>query len=256
MVSLRERELRLIALRGGMAVAGKPVNEVVLRAGLEVVLARGLSVQVVDVHLPSTVLGIEADRLGRRVLPPVASLVATPELRLAAGYLEGAAAVAWCTGTRWRFRETGGRACDLEPGNEFSIGGHLVRAIEIPLGAAGQTPTRTGGRVEAPLRIEAHFDTVHLLREGTAAAVLGGNHARIVSELVALGGPIHWRGLAELVWPNDTQSESTRSRFDVTLSRLRRKLKEAHIRTDLVHTDGSGQVGLLLYPHDVVSDRT
>jgi hypothetical protein len=80
--------------------------------------------------------------------------------------------------------------------------------------------------------------------------------ARIVSELVALGGPAHWTVLAGLLWPRDPEPETTRSRFDVAISRLRRKLRDARVRTDLVHTDGAGQVELLLYPHDVVQDRT
>jgi len=256
LLSLRERELRLIALRGGMAVDGRPVNEVAARDGLEVTLARGLELVVEAVHLPASVLGIEGAGLVRQALPPVASLVVDPHPRLIAGYVDGAAAAMWCTGSSWRMRPRGGDATDLSPGQSFEIDGVSLTMVSIPLDAAGREPTRTGGGIEAPLRIEANFDTVHLHREGAVATVLGGNHARMVSELVALGGPIHWRGLAELVWPDDPEPHTMRSRFDVTLSRLRRKLERARIRTDLVSSDGSGQIGLLLYPDDVVADRT
>lgn len=256
LLSLRERELRLIALRGGMAVDGRPVNEVVLRSGLEITLARGLTVVVEAVDLPPFVLGIEGPGLVRQVLPPVASIVIDPRPRLIAGYIDGAAAALWCTGASWRLRPRGDTAIDLAPDQSFAVDGMTLTAVAIPLDAAGREPTRAGGGIEAPLRIEANFDTVHLHRKGAVATVLGGNHARLVSELVALGGPIHWRGLAELVWPDDPDPHTMRSRFDVTLSRLRRKLERARIRTDLVSSDGSGQIGLLLYPDDVVADRT
>ncbi|MCX4241206.1 FHA domain-containing protein [Paraliomyxa miuraensis] len=256
MVSLREGELRLIALRGGLALRGRPVNEVVLRPGVEIVLARGLSIEVVGVHLPGFVLGLEGPSLPRQALPPVASIDASAGLRLQAGHVEHAAAWVWSTGASWRLRVEGRPPRSLEPGDQLELAGHWVRAVAIPLDAAGQSPTRAGGGVEAPLRLLANFDTVHVHREGAAVLVLGGVHARIISELVALGGPAHWTVLAGLLWPDDAPANGVRSRFDVTLSRLRRKLKDARVRADLVHTDGAGQVELLLYPYDVVEDRT
>lgn len=256
MISLRERELKLIRLRGGLAYDGKPVNELTLRPGLEVVLAAGISLHVESLHLPSSVLGLVGGRLARQVLPPVASLVPAAEgVRLQAGYVQDAVAWVWCTGSAWRVR-VGERVAPLAPGDRFEVGGETIGAVEIPLEAAGGAATRAVGGVEAPLRIEANFDTVQIHREGAAALVLGGTHARIVSELVALAGPAHWKVIAGLLWPDAAEPESLRSRFDVALSRLRRKLREARIRTDLVHTDGAGQVELLLYPHDRVADRT
>lgn len=256
MISLRERELKLIRLRGGLAYDGKPVNELTLRPGLEVVLAAGISLHVESLHLPSSVLGLVGERLARQVLPPVASLVPAAEgVRLQAGYVQDAVAWVWCTGSAWRVR-VGERVAPLAPGDRFEVGGDTIGAVEIPLEAAGGAATRAVGGVEAPLRIEANFDTVQIHREGAAALVLGGTHARIVSELVALAGPAHWKVIAGLLWPDAAEPESLRSRFDVALSRLRRKLREARIRTDLVHTDGAGQVELLLYPHDRVADHT
>ncbi len=254
MISLREGELRMIALRGGLAVEGKPLAEIALFAGQEITLARGVAIEVERVHLPTVVLGIEGPGLPPRVIPPVASVVQEP-LRIVAGHVEGADAHVWCTGTSWRMRTADGRSAPLEPGSEFTVGGVVLRAVAVPLGTAGQTPTRAGG-VAAPLRIAAHFDTVHVHREGAPALVLGGVHARLLSELVALGGPAPWKVLAELLWPGEEDPDVMRSRFDVALSRLRRKLKESRVRTDLVHTDGAGQVELLLYPHDHLDDRT
>ncbi|MBX7080279.1 MAG: hypothetical protein K1X88_13875 [Nannocystaceae bacterium] len=255
MISLREGELRIIALRGGLAAHGRPVAEIALHAGLEITLARGVVLEVERVHLPSFVLGLEAPAIPARPLPPVASVMDEP-LRVVAGHVDGAAAHVWCTGASWRVRGRDGDTAPLEPGTVIEVGGTQLHAIAIPLGTAGQTPTRAAGGVATPLRIAANFDTVHVHREGAPALVLGGVHARLVSELVALGGPAPWKVLAELLWPGEDDLEVLRSRFDVSLSRLRRKLKEARVRTDLVHTDGAGSVELLLYPHDHVDDRT
>lgn len=256
MVSLRERELKLIRLRGGLALAGKPVNEVTLRPGVEIVLASGVSITVEALHLPSSVLGLEGAGLACQVVPPVASLIAGEGVRLVAGYVEHAHAWLWSTGPSWRLRIGDRAPRSLEPGARFEVGGETLQAVAISLESASQAPTRAVGGVEAPLRIEANFDTVQIHREGAAPLVLGGVHARIVSELVALAGPAHWKVIAGLLWPDAPEPEALRSRFDVALSRLRRKLRDARVRTDLVHTDGSGQVELLLYSHDLVTDRT
>ncbi len=255
MVSLRERELRLIALRGGLALEGRPVNEIALSAGMEILLARGLSITVDSVHLPASVLGLHSPSVARQVVPPVASLVKAGELRLVAGYAEHAAAWIWGSGASWRLTIGRGASRAVEPGDEFEVEGERFQAVAIPLDAAGQAPTRAGGGVDAPLRIYANFDTVHVHREGAAVLVLSGVQARIVSELVVLGGPTHWKVVAGLVWADESHG-AIRSRFDVSLSRLRRKLRDARVRTDLVRTDGAGQVELLLYPHDRVEDRT
>ncbi|MCH9687106.1 MAG: hypothetical protein K0V04_37065 [Deltaproteobacteria bacterium] len=255
MVSLRERELRLIALRGGLAVEGRPVNEVGLAAGMEILLARGLSITVEGVYLPASVLGLHSPSVMRQVVPPVASLLKAESLRLVAGYAEHASAWIWSSGACWRLTIGRERSRTVKPGDQFEVEGECFDVVAIPLEAAGQAPTRAGGGVDAPLRIRANFDTVHVHRDGAAVLVLSGVQARIVSELVVLGGPTHWTVVAGLVWPNEGHG-AVRSRFDVSLSRLRRKLRGARVRTDLVRTDGAGQVELLLYPHDVLEDRT
>ncbi|MEX1368880.1 MAG: hypothetical protein AB1Z98_37480 [Nannocystaceae bacterium] len=214
-----------------------------------------MTIVVEAVHLPPTVLGLEGPTLVRQVLPPVASVVTDGGLHLVKGYVERAAAWIWCSGSTWRARVGDQQPHPLVPDQVLSVDGQTLRAVEVSLDAAGQRPTRAGGGIDAPLRIHANFDTVQIFREGSAVLVLGGVQARLVSELVALGGPTHWTVIAGLLWPQDPP-ESVRSRFDVLLSRLRRKLRGARVRTDLLHTDGSGQVELLLYPHDAVEDRT
>ena len=132
----------------------------------------------------------------------------------------------------------------------------LFRSVDIPLVDAGPRTTRKHGAVDAPLRLIAQFDSVHLQREGVAPLVLGGMQARLLSELVALAGPVSWSVLAEELWPDESDAHLLRGRLDTLISRLRRRFRAAGLRNDLVHTDGSGVVELLLYPHDVVEDRT
>lgn len=256
MVSLREQELRLIALRGVFAVDGRPTTEVALRPGLEILLARGLVIEVESVHLPAAVLGVVAPGGGRQVLPGVSSIVADPEPRLMSGFVDGAAVWIWCTGIAWRVRRGDAAPEPLVAGMTIDVAGRSFAVVDVPLAAAGQAATRQAGGVDAPLRIIANFDTVHIHREGEVPLVLAGVPARIVSELAALGGPCHWSVLAGQLWPKEPDQELVRSRLDVNLSRLRRKLREARVRTDLVHADGAGSVELLLYPHDRVEDRT
>lgn len=255
MISLREGELRMIALRGGLAVDGRAQAEVTLRDGLEIVVAKGLVIETLRVHLPEHVLGIEVPGVGARPLPSVASILARAPW-MVAGHVESAVAWLWSTGATWRFRQGTSDARPLEPGAHFDVGGHALRVVSVPLARASLAATRAVGGVATPLRLSANFDTAHIHREGVAPLVLSGVHARIVSELVALGGPAPWKVVAELLWPNEDDVDLLRSRFDVALSRLRRRLREARIRTDLVHSNGTGHVELLLYPEDHVDDRT
>jgi hypothetical protein len=175
---------------------------------------------------------------------------------MVAGHVESAVAWLWSTGATWRCRQGSAEARALEPGAHFEVAGHVLRVVSVPLEHASLAATRAVGGVATPLRLAANFDTAHIHREGVAPLVLSGVHARIVSELVALGGPAPWKVVAELLWPGEDDVDLLRSRFDVALSRLRRRLREARIRTDLVHSNGTGHVELLLYPEDHVDDRT
>jgi hypothetical protein len=255
MVSLREGELRMIALRGGLAVDGRAHSEVSLRAGLVLVLARGVELEVERVHLPEMVLGIAGARLPARPLPSVASVIDDAPW-IVAGHVEAASAWLWSTGAKWRCRRGREATQPLEPGARFVVGDDVLEIVSLPLARASLEATRAIGGVAAPIRITANFDTVHIHRDGAPPLVLSGVHARIVSELVALDGPAPWKVVAELLWPGEEDADLLRSRFDVALSRLRRRLREARIRTDLVHSNGTGHVELLLYPQDRVDDRT
>lgn len=251
MVSLREGELRLIALRGSFAVGGRPLAEVALEAGLAVQLARGLCLQIEAVHLPEQVLGVEGDGLPRQALPGVCSVLSGP--RLMRGWRDEAQAWIWSTGERWSLRDAHGAARPVAPGDTWGDG--ALRFVALPLRAAGQPATRRHGGVDAPLVVVSTYDSVTLHRAGDRVCTFGGIHARLVGELVAMGGRAPWRVLAGELWPSIDDEALLRSRLDVTLSRLRRRLRDARVRTDLVQPDGAGTIELVLYPHDQLQDH-
>lgn len=256
MVSLREGELRLVALRGAFAVHGRPLSEVVLAPGQRIQLARDLELTVVDVVLPDHILAIEGDGLPRQALPGVCSLVPVPRPHLVAGWVEDADAWLWSTGSGWSVRQGDAPPRDLVPGDRVDCGGATFAIVALPVQHAGLEPTRQRGGIDAPLHLVARFDTVHVHRDGEPVLVLSGMLARIISELVSFGGPVGWQVLAGQLWPREDEAAVLRSRLDVNLSRLRRKLREARVRTDLVATDGAGSIELLTYAHDRVEDQT
>lgn len=252
LVSLRGDRLHLLALRGLFRVAGRRSSEVALEPGVEVELAPGLTLTVDEVHLPETVLGLEGDGLPRQVLAGVCSLQLRPEPELTPGFHRKAPARLWSTDAGWTLDLGGEDPRPLPAGETFELEGRSFRAVEIRLADAAEPATRHAG----PMRIVASFDTVELHSPGRAPLVLSGVQARLVSELVALDGPARWDLLAGLLWPDEAEPSVVRRRLDVTLSRLRRRLREAGMRTDLVHADGAGSIVLLLDPEDRVEDRS
>lgn len=255
LVSLRGASLKLLALRGVLAVDGKRLAEVVLTAGLQIEVAPDLKLTVVEVTLPEFVLGLALPGLPVQTLTAsVYSLRTQPVPGLTPRHNPAAAAHVWSTGDGWRLRiDDESRA--LEEGDRFTVDGVEVEAVGVPLGG-GQAETRLQGALHGPIRLEARFETVHLHRDGHPTATLNGIGARIVSELVSFGGPVAWEVVAGEIWRDETERESLRRRWDVSLARLRRRLKALRLRADLIHPDGKGHVELLLQPGDTVDDRT
>jgi hypothetical protein len=255
MVSLRGRELKLLALRGLFAVAGKPIDEIVLREGLTVEIARGLELHVEDVVLPTALLAIEGDGLPRQVLAGTSSLVVTPRPALLPRYDGDAAAHLWDNGDCWRIRIAGGTARNLLPGETWELAGKRFRAVAIAIERAGQAATALDGSIHPKLRIVACFDSVHIHVEGKPVVSLDGISARIVSELIAVGGPASWDLIAGQIWQDEVDRVQLRRRWDISLARLRGKLRDARVRPDLIRAGGTGQVELLLASGDLVEDR-
>lgn len=256
MVSLRGRELKLLALRGRFAIDGSPLTELVLAPGQRIALARGVAIEVVEVVLPEAVLALEGDGLARTVLPPVTTLRTRPKPRIVPRFDPEGAARLWSTGETWRLQLGDADARTLDAGDPFSVDDRRFVAVEVPLGEAAPDATRVQGAIDEPLTLVAQFDTVHIQRGGELAVALGGLPARLVSELVAVDGPVGWEALAREVWGPHDDTRTLRRKLDVNLSRLRKKLREARVRPDLVRADGAGHLELLLAPGDRVDDRT
>jgi hypothetical protein len=252
-VSLRRGGLVLLALRGRLAVDGRVVTEVALRPGVQFEIAPGLSLEVVDVVVPSAVLGVEGDGLPRQPIPGTCALRLDPEPTLAPGVHDGALLQLWGADDGWRGQIPGQPPMDVRAGASFVFHGRAFRFVDVPIGATSAPETSTGDRLDAPLVIVDRFDTVHVQRAGRTVAVLSGRAARVVSELASFEAPVPWTLLCEQIWGPDEPAQQ-RPRLDVTLARLRTRLLAAGVRADLVRTDGCGNIELFLHEADRVAE--
>lgn len=255
MVSLRGSVLRLLGLRGRFAVDATPVADAALAVGQEIVLADGVALTVVDVVLPDEVMALEGDGLARQVLPNVASLRLGARVELVAGHVPDAAATIWSDGLDWRVRTRRGEQ-PLSFGDAFEVEGRRFTAVALSLDAAGVDTTLPDGAVQVPLHLTVCYDTVHVHRGDDPPVALDGISARIVSELAVLQQPIAWDALAREIWRTGEPPAQLRRRWDVALARLRRRLRDARIRPDLVRADGTGNIELFLSRGDTLDDRT
>ena len=258
MVSLRGDALMLLALRRRVRVDQVALSEVELQPDLVVELAPGVEMTVEAVVLPPSILGVGLGREPARALHGVTSLFGGDNPRIVGGYLSDAPAHVWNSDDRWRLRVAGGPLSRIDAGDHVDVDGTRFRFESIPLLHAGVDATRgAGGHVE-PLEIVTNYDSVHVHRRGGERLVsLSGRAAMIVSELASIGGPVSWQVVAREIWRDESDDRVTlRRKWDVSLSRLRRKLRQAGIREDLIHADGLGNFELLLYEADVVHDRS
>lgn len=255
MVSLRGQDLTLLALRGRFALAGKSRSSLVLEAGQAIALAEGLELLVEEVSLPAAVFAIEGEGLPRVAVSGVCSLLTRPRPELVPRLVPDAPAHLWGDGEGWCL-SMNGVSRPIKPGDSWELDGRRFQAVALSLDAAGRTATRLDGGVARGLRVVANFDTVHLYPEGGEALALSGLAARLVSEIVAFAGPVPWEVLARELWPDEDDVHLLRHKLDVTLSRLRSRLREGGIRADLVRSDGFGNVELFLHEADHVQDRT
>ena len=141
----------------------------------------------------------------------------------------------------------------LEDGVPVQVGdlGLIPRVAAVD--TAGVTHTIQN---REPLCIDARFYSVHITRlSGGEPLVLTGTAARVISDLVALKGPVEWTLPAREIWGRDTPEVLLRSRRDTTLSRLRRRLRCAKLCPDLIRASRSGVVELVIGPDDVLVDQ-
>ena len=256
MVSLRGGGLRLLALRGGMAVGQRRVHDVELVPGVTVHLASGLALHVLDVQLPATLMAVRVDDE-----PPVSltgavqSLVGNPA-HVEPGYQANALAHLWSDGDAWLLQRVDAAPERVAAGHVEHFGASRVELVTVPLEGAGAPSTIDAGRVNPPLHIVARYHSVHLHRRGLPVVTLSGQPALVLSELVAMEGLVEWSVLAGQVWRRHSRKDTLRKKLDAALSRLRKKLAEGEVRDDLVRADGTGRIELVLYDGDRVEDLT
>ncbi|MDX2086612.1 MAG: FHA domain-containing protein [Kofleriaceae bacterium] len=251
MISVRGRDVHMIALRGRMLVDGTWSADVVLVAGMTVTFAHDVAIEIADVRVPDTVLALEADGLARQVLSTVTSLYGGTAPRLVAGWQAGADDHVWPDGESWM--RTTGAPTPIAEGDAWEVAGTRFRVVMLR--AEGAPPTHNDPAYALPIRIVARWDTVHLVREGAPTAVITGHMAHVLSELATTRAPIAWQELASLRW-KEGDRDLLRHRWDMQLRRLRRKLSTHGLRTDLIRADGSGLVELVLGPGDTIVDET
>lgn len=255
LISLRRGELYMLALRRMVAVRGKPMSEVRLVEGLEIEISETVRVTVVEIVTPARILAVRAATMGTRPLGQVASVLVGPPPRLVNRLVPNADAHLWSSGNAtWRLRIGDGAVRAIAAGDTIDVGKLRLTVCEVELAASEHPPTQQNHVV--PLRLVAHYDSVEIHRAQQPVVTLGGVGARLISELVAFGGPVGWEVVARELWKDEADSAELRHRWDVLLGRVRTRLRGAGVRADLLNSDGSGQVQLLLYDGDQVVDRT
>ncbi|MFO0557030.1 MAG: FHA domain-containing protein [Polyangiales bacterium] len=253
MVSVRRGELVLLSLRRMFSVRGKPLGEAVLRDGMAIDLAEGVTLTVEDVHVPDRVLALSIDGLETTILPATASLSIGPPIALHPRFEPDADLHLWWNGHDWHAQLKTGAPVAVSDGSQLAVGGANARFELVP--NRGSETTALAAATSNPLSVIAWFDTVEIHRDGHPAVTISGVGARLLSELVAFDGPVEWQVAAREVWTDGIELDELRHRWDVTLARLRAKLREAGVRADLVRSTGAGLVQLVRYPADRFDDR-
>jgi pSer/pThr/pTyr-binding forkhead associated (FHA) protein len=255
LVSLRGDALWVLGLRGVIAVDGRVVGEAPLAPGMRLNLTPDVALDVLEVHVPDAVLGLALDG---RVTAPLRDAVysvlvdGTPH----SGFRQDAAAHIWTTGAGYSWRVGNGAPQVAKPGDTVVVAGRTLRFEELPTAESAVDETRGTGRLDEPMRIVARYGTVQLHRARHDTVVVSGVPARIVSELVALGGQAAWEVIAREIWRDGVENYALRRRWDRNLATLRSKLRQAGVRDDLVTSAGTGDAELVLRPGDVLVDET
>jgi len=249
LVTLRAGAFRLLALRGQLGVAGEVVRDVILSPGLEVYVTPTLAIQVAAVHLPEAVFAIEGPEIPRHALPASCAIMTAPSPRISSGYQHAAQAWIWTNGATWMLRIGTGPARSIVPGDSFTIGDHTFRTSLLAVGDAGGAQTERALIKAEPILIKTNHDIVQLSTAGRAPVTIAGKPARLICELASMGGTADWETLAAEIWPGAPR-HTLRRRLDVTLTRLRDRLREVGVRPELVRPCGNGVFQLVLNEQD------
>lgn len=254
LVSLRGGLMKLLPLRGAISLGGESLSEIVLEPGQVIHLGPTVRLLVRDVQLPGRVLVLSGGNLRDEPLWAVSSLSSVASDHLERGLRAEALAQFWDRGDGWSVRIRGSAPTPLAPDDVLEIEGTAFAVRTQALRAVGPIATLHDPS-RAALKLVAKYDTATLSRETGEALHLGGIAARLLSELVTLGVPAPWTTIAAELWPDEPERVALRRKWDVALSRLRRRLTDGGFRRDLVVADGLGNFELLLGPKDTVEDR-
>ena len=261
LVSLRGSDLKLLALRGRMSVAGKPVTEVKLTPGLRIVLAGFYALTCVSVHLPKRVPAICTPMAEPFPAIGVVAIHPDSEVPLRSGFDPEAPANLWYSHeTAWLRTKDADSDQAIAMDASFVVGGSTFTLAEVETTSLGSMATAERGRFDTAMSLHLQYDIVRLTAAHGATQTFDGLLARALCELHAIGKPVAWQELARLVWGTAVADELTepqlRQRWDQLLTRMRMKLREAGLRSDLIRSARPGLVELVLGPNDRVVDGT
>ncbi len=269
LLTFRDKQMRLMALRGEMMMRGQPQTEISLTEGIDVQLAPTVLLHVKDIVLPTYTLALVIDGLPFAIERLPCTLSARNESHAGTNarrvgdkfslfdgrYPDGLLELG--EDDNGLIAQTSGTSLRFTPPHELQVHGQTVRIIAIAHnGTAATADPRRGA--SAGLRISVRYDTVHVWSTSPAPLLLAGIPARIISELVLLNnGPVGWEALAREIWPDRGLVRMTlRDNWDKGLQRLRKRLHDGGIREDLVRTDRHGNVELVLYRGDNLTNDT
>lgn len=246
LVSLRGRELHLLALRGALRVDGTVVDDVLLVPGLQVGLAEGITLDVVRVYVPDTVLVfVDGDGPSRELCAPVYSWVGG---EVVDRYEPAADAHLWSAADGYWHARRGEAPSLVTEGTEFG----RMRVARVPVDAVGVAHTTA---VAPPLRLVVRTTTVHIHRPRQSPVGVDGLPGRLLSEVALLNSPAPWTAVAQALWPGVRDRVQLRELWDRTTRRLRERLRECGVREDLVRSDGRGNIELFRHLGDQVVDE-
>ena len=240
LVSLREGRLRMLALRRRFSFEGRAHDDLQLAVGQVIELAPNLELEVLAIDLPSHVPILVSTEGLRQLLPETAFFAVDPPY-VTANWRPDAVAVMWASDGTYRLRFNNGdeRVVDVSAGPvSFDIGRVFTLQLERTENVAGTSTLR-----EEPVRVVIDGERVELL-SSTHGATFDGVGARLLTVLANTSGSLDWATLAQTVWPDEPNWDNLRRRLDVTLSRLRRKLRESGLTPDIVRSEGQGHFSL------------
>lgn len=257
LISHRGSDLRILSLRGRISLGPRVVEELTLAAGQDLLLADEVLLRIERVVLPQRAISIhgvtgESTIVGGGVY---SLLPADRGLMLHTGYRPGACAYLLCDCFSVSLVVGDTPAEELQIPSTFLVDSHRLSLISLPLITENQTlgPPSSVPAERLPVRITSRGDTVRLEAPSRAPLVLGGLAARILAEVIAMGGgPVHWKVVADEIWPGEDNVLHLTDKWQKAVQRLRSKLISGGLRENLVYRDRSGLIELLLLDGDVV----